>query len=287
MRLLWLWAVVIAAETPADEVRHRHEARVHAVTGDGARALTTDRMGQRILWSPDGTAIVLPRPDAPAPDTDEDGLSYPPDWLVRLPLAAAFSADARRLITTYDSGIFSVHDGVDGALRWQGHTDRSDRETLAEPFTTFHTSSIDPGMAWCDDGETLRALSPPRFTPAGDFVVTAGDHGGHSLLLVWDAEDGEVVQRYRFEHRAHLRGFRRDGRLVVQAGDALFALHAGRGAQEPELVASYLRRGWVTDEGEVGWVSWEEGAGRRQAVPSTTPPPVVRVVDGRAVWASP
>ena len=48
-----------------------------------------------------------------------------------------------------------------------------DRETLAEPFTTFHTSSIDPGMAWCDDGETLRALSPPRFSPAGDFVVFA------------------------------------------------------------------------------------------------------------------
>ena len=266
--------------TPA-VVRHHDWAEVLAVSADGERAVSADELGgHHILWSRDGEAVVLP--DARLSDTARvarvrrrggaDNLAHP----------AAFSPDGQALVTLWDSGIFAVYDGVTGALRWQGGIDR---DGLAGPSITITSSAIPRGLLSRDTGEK-RLLSPPRFTPDGSWLITAGDHGDHSLLLVWDAAEGEVVQRFRFEHRAEMLGFRHDGRLVVQTGDGLVALPLGRRNAEPEVVASYVWQSWVDDGGEVGWVSWDVAPEERyRAVwKPTTTPPIVGISDGRAVW---
>jgi hypothetical protein len=93
-----------------------------------------------------------------------------------------------------------------------------------------------------------------------------------------------VSSPYHLEPLRHLvSAARLDG--VVLAGDSLFALHAGRGAIDPELIHSNVDHAWMHD-GEVGW--FEQGGDPRGTTPPMRPryQPETRVVleDGRAVF---
>lgn len=257
----------------SDTVMHRSRSELLTVSDDGQRALTGDHSGVRILWQRGGAPTLLPAPTWPQASSDIY-LDVGP----RVPHHAVFSPDGARLLSTFNGGVFTVHDGRTGALAWQGF---ADPETLGGPSYSFDVVPARRGP-FCMTGEK-RYLSRPAFSPDGAFLVTAGTHDRKSLLLVWDTSSGEVVQRYVFDDTALVLGFRSDGRMVVLAGDALFALHAGRGEIDPELVHANVASAWVRD-GEVSWL--EVGADRRRApdAPRHEPEPRVALEDGRAVF---
>lgn len=101
-------------------------------------------------------------------------------------------------------------------------------------------------------------------------------------MLVWDLIRKEVVQRYVFDQTARFLGFREDGRLVVHAGDALFALMVGPGEDEPELLASRVRRAWM-EHGDVGWMK-EGQKGRPPVRAAERPQDDVVLENGRVVF---
>jgi WD40 repeat protein len=260
---------------------HHRRAEVLATSPEGGSVLSGDASGLRVLWRRNADPVVLPDPTWPHREPDRD------PWLAsgvgpRVPHSAAFSPDGQRLVSTFNGGVFTVHDGSTGAERWVGN---ADPKTLDGPHYRFDVVPAYRGPS-CMTGEK-RYLSAPTFTPDGRRLITAGAHDGKSAVLVWDADLGTVQHRFLFDSTALLEGFRADGRLQVLAGDTLFALHVGPGDGDPEVIANDVRSAWL-DGGELKWIANGEDARAMYRVrPQVPAPSAPRLEEGRVVFPAP
>jgi hypothetical protein len=123
----------------------------------------------------------------------------------------------------FASGELALVD-ASGVLQWSAEVDV---DRVEGTYVAFDVEYDPPSGSDIGCGTPDPVQAPhPHGSPDGSAVVASGSVGGGEdhLVQVWDADTGEVLRRFLFDAPAHVLGFRGDERLVVWAGDAVFAL---------------------------------------------------------------
>jgi len=203
---------------------HRWVPHLLAAGAAGDWALTADPRELVIWWHRDRPTVRI------------DGSALPdPQARRRHPLErsavghAVVDAEERVAVVALEKGMALVIDLATGQLLHALPLDQPPDATLG-PHRSLDVEARprDNAIASCGPGAHLGPrVVTPRLSADGRWLTTLGWWGDASLVQLWDLSRGEVVRLWVFDQRTNLVGSLPDERVVVHAGDKVFALGLG------------------------------------------------------------